>query len=321
MTKKLFDIVEQDLSILEDELLSITKSPVERITHIGRHLTEAGGKRLRPALYLICAKSRPNHEAANISMAAAIELIHMATLVHDDVIDDASTRRGRPTANACWGNHASVLAGDYLFAKSFSIIADGVNTRKLKLLADVICSMCEGEIIQNQGSYDPEETEASYLKRIAKKTADFIAVSCELGAMDAALSAEDIQALREYGNSIGLAFQITDDILDVTQSSEQLGKPAGNDLRQGIVTLPVIYALANSADKEELRQIVTEQDMSDEQVQRGIEIIQACGAVDFCYDRVDHYLTAARQGLPACLPDEIRTTLIHIADFIGQRNY
>ncbi|SHI31284.1 heptaprenyl diphosphate synthase [Propionispora hippei DSM 15287] len=323
MKKTMFDIVQNDLVTLETELLSVVQSPVKLISDIGTHLTQAGGKRLRPALYLLCAKSRAEADTAEraIPMAVAIELIHMATLVHDDVIDEAATRRGQITANARWGNHSSVLAGDYLFAKAFSLISGLVNNNMLKILAEVICSMCEGEIIQNKDIYNPQQTEEEYLVRIAKKTADFLAASCVLGGMTAELSETELAALRCYGYSLGMAFQITDDILDVTASSEQLGKPAGNDLRQGIVTLPVIYALQHSADREELRSIVTERNMADGQVARGLEIMHGTKAVEYCYSRVDDYLNEARQCLPASLPEEIRETLITIADYVGLRNY
>lgn len=321
MNNKMFSMVQNDLALLEEELLSVIHSPVDLITDISDHLVQAGGKRLRPALYLMCARNGNGELADIMPMAVAIELIHMATLVHDDVIDNAMTRRGRPTANAQWGNQLPVLTGDYLFAKAFSLVATHVDNTRLKVLTDVICSMCEGEIIQNRDSFNPEQLEPEYLVRIAKKTADFIAASCELGGLSAGLSAEDVQAVREYGYDIGMAFQITDDILDVTASSEQLGKPAGNDLRQGIITLPVIYALEKSPDKEELRKIVVTRDMSEEMVKRGLAIIHATEAVEYSYSRVADYLAKARQVLPGTLTEDIRQSLGAVTDFIGLRKY
>ncbi|CUH93965.1 Heptaprenyl diphosphate synthase component 2 [Propionispora sp. 2/2-37] len=319
--KTMFDIVQHDLVTLEAELLAMVQSPVELISSIGKHLAKAGGKRLRPALYLICAKSSPQQLAKSIPMAVAIEMIHMATLVHDDVIDEAETRRGIPTANSRWGNQSSVLTGDYLFAKAFSLIADHVNSGMLKVLAEVICSMAEGEIIQNKEIYNPNQSEADYLVRIAKKTADFLAASCELGALTAEVPEADVRALRRYGYNLGMAFQITDDILDVTASSVQLGKPAGNDLRQGIITLPVIYALQHSAQKDELHHIVIERNMSDEQVNRGLEIIHETGAVEYCYGKVDGYLSEAKAAIPDTFADEVRQALLAIAAFVSLREY
>ncbi len=316
----LFEIVQNDLLALENELLSIVHSPADLITDISSHLVRAGGKRLRPALYLISARSANVAIDKLLPVAAAIELIHMATLVHDDVIDNATTRRGIPTANTRWGNHKSVLSGDYLFAKAFSIIATQVDSRMLKVLTDVICSMCEGEIMQLKDAFNPEQSENEYFVRIAQKTADFIAASCELGGISAQLSPEDIRALRQYGYSIGMAFQITDDILDVTSSSEQIGKPAGNDLRQGIITLPIIYALANGTHSTELRNIILARDMSDEQVKRGLAIIHDSEAVEYSFRYVEKYLQAARKVLPASLPRDAQETLMSIADFVGLRN-
>lgn len=318
---RMFDQVSEQLTALETELQAVTNSEAKFIKDIGQHLVQAGGKRLRPALYFLCTRSGPGSKMAVMPMAAAIELIHMATLVHDDVIDNATTRRGRPTANARWGNHASVLTGDYLFSKSFSLIACEYDQRLLKVLTDVICSMCEGEIIQHQESFDAAQREAEYYIRIAKKTADFIAASCELGALVAGLKAEEVDGLRRYGYAIGMAFQVTDDILDVTATSEQIGKPAGNDLRQGIVTLPVIHALRHSADREELKAIVGMREMSDEAVRRGLEIIHATDAVAASYQVVDDFLVQAKAAIPGAVPEEVRASLEAIADFIAMREF
>lgn len=318
----MFDIVKEELNAFEEELHSILKSPVGLIGDIGLHLMQAGGKRLRPALYLICAKARKQTDNRGIiPLAAAIELIHMATLVHDDVIDKAMTRRGKKTANQVWGNHISVLTGDCLFARAFSVIAGTGNNAMLKTLTEVICSMCEGEIVQHVQSFDPSLTEENYLKRIAQKTADFIAASCELGGMSAGMSQEDTAALRQYGYSIGMAFQITDDILDITSSVEQLGKQIGSDLRQGIITLPVIYALANSGHKQELQKMIVEFKTSQERIERGLDIVNDINAIEYAYSHVERYLEDARRVLPQSLPADIKHVLLHIADFIGERKY
>ncbi|WP_038675268.1 polyprenyl synthetase family protein [Pelosinus sp. UFO1] len=317
----MFEIVKSDLLLLETELLSVIHSPEKLITDISKHLVEAGGKRLRPALYFMCTKNQVSNMEKIMPMAIAIELIHMATLVHDDVIDNATTRRGKSTANSCWGNHSSVLIGDYLFAKAFSLVANKASNEMLKVLTDVICSMCEGEINQNRSTFIADQTENDYLKRIEQKTADFIAASCELGGLAVGLSLEETKALREYGYSLGMAFQITDDILDITASSEQIGKPVGNDLRQGIVTLPVIFALENSADRDELREIVQTKNMSEEKIKRGLSIIQDTEAIEYSYKRVSDYLDHARSVIPASITGEHRDAFHAVADFVGLRSY
>ena len=317
-----FDMVQDDLVAVEQELYSIIQSPVDLVNDIGVHLVQAGGNRLRPALYLLCANGGGSHSRKEqLPLAVAIELIHMATLVHDDVIDNADTRRGRPTANARWGNHSSVLTGDYLFAKAFSTIAISTDSRMLKILTDVISTMCEGEIDQLRQAFNPDQDEADYRLRVAQKTADFIAASCELGALTAGMDERDSVQVREYGYAIGMAFQITDDILDITSSAEQLGKPVGNDLRQGIVTLPVIYALKHSAEREELRSIVVKQKMTDDDVKRGLDIIHNTEAIEYSYAQVGKYLEHARNILPATLSSPVREALTAVADFVGLRKY
>ena len=316
----MFDIVKKDLKELEEVLLGVVTSPVPLITEIGTHLVKAGGKRLRPALYFL-ANIKGVRSKNVMDLAVALELIHMATLVHDDVVDNASTRRGIITANAKWGNQISVLTGDYLFSKAFSLVAQNPDSRIMSVLTDLICAMSEGEIIQNQEIFIPEMEESVYFNKIAKKTADFIAASCELGAIMAEMSANDVASLREYGYCIGMAFQITDDILDITATSEKMGKPVGNDLLQGIVTLPVIYAMNNSSAKEELKQIVANTNMTKEQLAKGLAIISETDAIKYSYQVVDDYLTKARNILPDCLDTEVKEAFNCVADFVQMRDF
>mgnify|MGYP000843552833 CR=1 FL=1 len=317
----LFALAHGELAAVEKELASVINSQVELVTEIGCHLLRAGGKRLRPALYILCSKSGRAERTTTLPVAVAIELIHMATLVHDDVIDNAATRRGLATANACWGNSVSVLAGDFLFAKAFALVAAHGGVEALQVLTKTICAICEGEISQARDLFNPEQTEETYLARIGQKTADFIAASCELGALSAGLPAADVYALRQYGRAIGMAFQITDDLLDITASSDQVGKPVGNDLRQGVLTLPVIYAMHNSPHGEELRRLIAARAMSDVDIEQGLALIRDTDAVEYCYRRAGEYLATARRSLPTALPGDVLKSLKDIADFIGLRKY
>lgn len=322
MTNAVFDIVKRDLAELEEAMLTVVCSPVELITEIGTHLVQAGGKRLRPALYFLGAHCGKGTSQPVLPLAVALELIHMATLVHDDVIDHATTRRGSATANAKWGGQIAVLSGDYLFAKAFSLVAlNSYDGRVMRVLSDIICTMSEGEIVQNQQTFVPSRDEEEYFGRIAKKTADFIAASCELGGIVAGMEKEEIAALREYGYSIGMAFQITDDILDITATSQQIGKPAGNDILQGIVTLPVIRALEVSGRQEELEKIISTRNMGKELLARGLELVHDTDAVAYSYGVVDRYLAQARSVLPNSIPQEARETYHMVADFIAERNF
>jgi heptaprenyl diphosphate synthase len=317
----LFYEVRDELVNVERELASITSSQVDVLNEINEHLHRAGGKRLRPALYLLCAGNRPGAPHKVLPIAVAIELIHMATLVHDDVIDNAATRRGVPSANARWGNNAAVLGGDYLFAKAFSLLATLSGHEVLKILTDAICAMCEGEITQIRDSFNPWVVEEGYLQRIAQKTAQLIGASCQLGAMTAGLAAEEAVSLYQFGFGIGMAFQITDDILDVTASAEQLGKPTGNDLRQGVLTLPVIRALAVGNRSEQLREIILNRDMSPAKVKEALAIVDDTDGVDYSYSRVGYYLEFARKAIPDSINGTTRKSLLAIADFVGLRKF
>ncbi|MBP2653396.1 MAG: hepT [Firmicutes bacterium] len=317
----MFDLVQDELGLVEKKLAAVIESEDDILTEMGVHLLRAGGKRLRPALYFLCAKARCMEEHGSIPIAAAIELIHMATLVHDDVLDNASTRRSHPTANARWGNHASVLAGDYLFAKAFSLVAGDGNKTALSILTNEICAICEGEIAQIRDNFNINQDEKDYLVRIRKKTAGFIAASCELGAIAAGLSNAEIKSLYNYGLAVGMAFQITDDIFDVTASAEQIGKPVGNDLKQGILTLPVIYALTHGSRRDELVKLIAGRDMSEDKHSQCMDIVLGTDAVEYSYQKVAEYLAIAKANLPKLIGDDVGAVLLTVADFIGLRKY
>jgi geranylgeranyl pyrophosphate synthase len=216
-----------------------------------------GGKRLRPALVLLAASFYPHDEREAALAAAASELIHTASLVHDDVIDMAGTRRGRETINMAWGNHAAVLLGDFLFAEAFRLLADCRSTI-MKLMTRTIQVMSEGELEQLNQSWNPEMTEAEYFSRIGKKTASLIAASCQIGGLVAEMDEEKIAALREYGLGLGTAFQIVDDLLDYASTEADAGKPVGHDLKNGTLTLPLLHLLRCSEQPGEDWQTLTE---------------------------------------------------------------
>jgi heptaprenyl diphosphate synthase len=313
-------LIEGDLRDLETGLLSVIRSDVSDATDICVHLAQAGGKRLRPALCFFGAYGGNNKDQV-MKVAIALEIIHMATLVHDDVIDQASTRRGVPTVNTLWGPHRAVLSGDFLFARAFSLIASAGLTEVILDLSDVVSSLCEGELIQEHDLFNCNQHEEDYFNRVGKKTADFIAASCQLGALTAGFPAERVLSLRRYGYALGMAFQITDDILDVTATTQQLGKPTGNDLKQGNLTLPVIHALKASPRGDELRAIITSRDLSTERLEQCLSIVREGVSVEYSYERVNHFLKQARDFLPTDLDSEVHTALAAVAEFIGLRKY
>lgn len=319
----MFDVLKGDLEVLEEGLLEAVDSSNALVAQIGTHLVNSGGKRIRPGLCILSARGGKEFSLARVlPLAEALELIHTASLVHDDVIDGAGTRRGSATANARWGSQIAILSGDYIFARAFTLIAmEGYDGYILKRLSELVCNLSVGEIIQNEIVYKASRDMAAYYERIQKKTADFLEICCELGAMVGGLPEEDCAALAEYGHSIGMAFQITDDLLDVVQTAEHIGKPVGNDIRQGIVTLPAIRALSVSPDAAELGAIITNRRMTDGDVERALAIIRATDGVDFAMERVDAYLARAKEVIPRTLPKEIREAYEMVADFIGDRDF
>lgn len=321
MKAQLFDEISTDLTQVEAGLLRVVSAQAQTLTNIGTHLLKAGGKRLRPALFLLVAKTHEYDFARMMPVAVALELIHMATLVHDDVIDEAQTRRGYITANTKWGNLTAVLAGDFLFAQAFASIAHYADPRIFGALSQLVSCMCEGEIIQIANTYNINQTEGDYLARIQKKTADFISGACELGSYMSGAPDTVVQALRDYGHCLGMAFQITDDILDIVADEVQIGKPAGNDLKQGIMTLPIIYALHNSPDKDVLRGIIEKRELRAEDVALGLEIIRATDAVEYSYGLVNRYIQRSKERITVVGDPALRDSFSRIADFVGQRTY
>lgn len=323
LSNQMFDVIKGNLEVLEQGLQEAVTSTNDLVTEVGMHIVTSGGKRIRPALCLLSARGGRAFDLPHVlPLAEALELIHTASLVHDDVIDEADTRRGAATANARWNNQVAILSGDYIFARAFTLIAEeGYDPYVSKRLADLVCNLSVGEIIQDHAVYQASRGMADYYERIQKKTADFLEICCELGAMVGGMDREEMKKLAEYGHCIGMAFQITDDLLDIEQTAETIGKPAGNDIRQGIVTLPVIRALETSPDAEKLERIVTDMEMTDEMVERALEIVKATDGVDFAKAKAGEYLARAKAALPEGLPDAIREAYEMVADFIGDRDF
>ena len=247
--KQVFDLLRDDLEAIEREFGSYSVSNVQAITEIGEYLRQGGGKRLRPALLLLAAKLLRYQGKGAVRLGAVVEIIHTATLVHDDIIDDAEIRRGRPSPNTIWGNPKCVLAGDWLYMQAFQISLEERNLLVLDLLTELTKQMVEGELLQMEklGSLI---TRDSHLDLIYRKTACLFAVCMQLGGVLAGASPQQQLLLREYGRAVGMAFQITDDVLDLTASERVLGKPVASDLREGKATFAVIHALERCTAEE-----------------------------------------------------------------------
>ena len=321
----MFDVIQADLEEFEPALAASVVSDTPLITDVGEHLVSSGGKRLRPALFLLAARGGASFDRARaMPIAIALELIHTASLVHDDVIDEADTRRGAATTNSKWGNQVAILSGDYLFARAFKLVAEaGYDSSVYVKLAQLVCTLSEGEILQDHTVYQVSASEDAYYERIRKKTADFLETCCALGAAIGGMSAADTEGMALYGHAIGMAFQITDDLLDYRQTSEDIGKPAGHDLAQGFVTLPVIRALEvlDVPGRAELTALITNPKMTESEVARALEIVRTTDGLDYAQEQADAYLERAKNALPETLDERIRETCLMAADFIGRREF
>ncbi len=254
--KEIFDLIHDDLDRVEKEISLETVASVDVVTQIGQYLQESGGKRLRPSLLLLASKliGGPGRTCESaIHLGAVVEIIHAATLVHDDVIDDARTRRGRPSANAQWGNHTSVLAGDWLYMEAFQVALRERNFHVLDLLIGLTQMMVEGELLQLERIGRIQVTEADCMELVDRKTACLFSVCAKLGALVSGADSQTEERLGDYAWNLGMAFQLVDDLLDFTSREKVLGKPVGNDLREGKVTLPLVYALEQASGDERRR--------------------------------------------------------------------
>ena len=324
--KEVFDLLRDDLAAIEREFERQSASEVEVITDIARYLMAGGGKRIRPLLLLLSAKSLGCTSQSRIRLGAVVEMLHTATLVHDDIIDEADTRRGRPSANTTWGNSKCVLSGDWLYMQSFATALEERNFRVLELLISLTQQMVEGELLQMQklGHLINEE---EYFDLIFRKTACLFQVSMQLGAAITPIpdfsTPEEIEAqLGEYGRNLGLAFQIVDDVLDLTASEEVLGKPVASDLREGKATLAVIHALerGTGADREAIRTVLADRSFDRISHPQIIEILHRHGSIDYAMDTACAYAEAARLRI-ADLPDsEAKRALLWVPGFVTSRD-
>ncbi|MDA8234018.1 MAG: polyprenyl synthetase family protein [Clostridia bacterium] len=313
--------VKNELKFVEKELQKAVEAPDPLLSETSAHLLNAGGKRLRPAFAILAGKAYNFEREKLLPIAVALELIHMASLVHDDVIDASPTRRGIPTVKARWGNQISMHTGDYLFAKALILISQYSNPMISSVLSDVSVKMCEGEIQQIISSFDVRQGVKDYFYRIKRKTALLISASCQCGALAVDAPMEVVKALGLYGHHLGMAFQIGDDILDLVADQKKLGKPVGGDLRQGIITLPIIYALARSPQRQRLQELVGKREKSEGEVLEAIKIIKESGAVEYSLNMSNRYIVKAKKQLVHLPPARAKDSLVVVADYINNRKY
>jgi heptaprenyl diphosphate synthase len=318
---RFFNPIKKELKIVERSLIDNINTDIPILDNASTHLIKAGGKRLRPAFTLLAAKIYSDSLEKAIPVAVALELIHMASLVHDNVIDNSNVRRGAETVKSKWGNRVSVYAGDYILAKSLYLVAGYKRSDMVDVLAEASMKICEGEIIQMRSCYDVNQGFKDYLRRIERKTALLISVSCKLGGMVSDAPQKEIKALTKYGYYLGMAFQVTDDILDFTADEKTLGKPVGSDIRQGVITLPALYALKNDRKREELGELLSSPELCISQAEKIIKIVINSSGIDYAYDITRRYAQKARQQLSLLPTVPATKTLGDMTDYILNRKF
>jgi octaprenyl-diphosphate synthase len=340
MVKGIFELVREDLALVEREIAAQNSAAIEPVSEISSYLCAGGGKRLRPALLLLAAGASGYRGESAIRLGAVVEMIHSATLIHDDVIDGANTRRGRPSANARWGNHMSVLAGDWLYMQSFEMALRERNFSILDILIDLTQNMVEGELLQltRLGRIDLNEVEATELAY--RKTACLFSGCSRLGAVLGKQPKAVEDALAEYGRNAGLAFQLVDDLLDFTASLEKLGKPVLSDLKEGKVTLPLIFALeagangsadgngdgsghvhghSNGDGRRLVAKVLEERDFQSVRPEQITMLVKETGALERARKLARDYVCRAKDSLSELPDTEYRRALLAVPDFILDR--
>lgn len=320
---QLYAALKSDLQAIEDEMTRVVASDLPLLSETSLHLLKAGGKRLRPVIVLLSGQF--GHYSLNTlkKVAVPLELIHMATLVHDDVIDDAPTRRGQLTVKSKWDNRIAMYTGDYIYAKALTVITQLANPRIHQILSGAIVQMCIGEMEQIRDFFNVDQSVRRYLLRIRRKTALLIAVSCQLGALAAEAPVGVSSILYRFGYNVGMAFQITDDLLDVCGTEKAIGKPPGSDLRQGNISLPVLYALQDPSVRSELLREIEKIRQSESQADSSaaVRLVRASSGIAKAERLADRYIAKALKLLDG-LPDvPAKNKLADVARFVTQRSY
>jgi octaprenyl-diphosphate synthase len=321
--ERLATLVDADMTAVNQIILKHMQSPVALIPELAGHIIAAGGKRLRPILTLASARMCGYRETHHRTLAACVEFIHTATLLHDDVVDDSALRRGEASANVLWGNKPSVLVGDFLFSRAFQLMVMPGSVRVLEILANASAVIAEGEVLQLITSNDTATTEQAYLEVIKGKTAALFSAACEVGAVIADRPKAEQEALSGYGLNLGIAFQLIDDALDYSAKQEALGKTVGDDFREGKITLPVILAFLRGDAEERAfwRRTLERQEQQDADLGRAIALMDRHAALKDTVARAAHYGAMARDAL-GIFPDSAeKRALIDIVDFCIQRGH
>ncbi|MFI4942524.1 MAG: polyprenyl synthetase family protein [Burkholderiales bacterium] len=321
--KDIVRLVEDDLGKVEEVFRTQVRSDVPLVGEIGRYVQEGGGKRVRPALLLLASRLSGYRGERAVTLASTVEFIHTASLLHDDIIDEATTRRGRRSVNSRWGNDITVLLGDFLYTKAMAMALSQDNLRILRLLSDVTLRLIEGEILEIERNGNMRVTVEDHVDTIRRKTADLFAACTRIGAILGAVGEVREAALASYGLNLGLCFQMVDDLLDFTAEEKTLGKPVANDLREGKVTLPMIFLLRRGGDAAEAQVRTVLEDRAFSRVSRDdlVHLARDCGALEEARAMAERYADEARASLLAFEPSPYREALDALPGFILARDH
>ena len=314
-------VVESDFLAVNDFIVEQLYSEVTLVESIGHYIVEAGGKRMRPVLTLLAARSCGIESQQHIPMAAVIELIHTATLLHDDVVDMSTLRRGRPTVNAEWNNPSSVLVGDFIYSRAFQILVQIGNMRIMEIIANTTNKIAEGEVLQLIAKNNPESSEASYMRVIESKTAILFQAAAQCGALLGNVEPDIEAALTEFGVRIGTAFQLVDDVLDYSGDAADLGKNIGDDLAEGKPTLPLIHAMENGTDPEKdlIREALKSEELPEQMLQDVIKIVRNNGGLEYTKNQANTHAQAAQKCLASLPQSQFRYAMEAMVEFSVNR--
>ena len=316
-------LLNDDIRRVEEQFREDLASRVPLIRKVGEYVLASGGKRVRPMMLLLSAQLTGYQGNAHIGLASVVEFIHTATLLHDDVVDSAVLRRGQDSANAVWGNEASVLVGDFLFAKSFSIMVREGNLDILRTLSDATTQMAEGEVLQLISTSDVELDEQHYIEVVRNKTAVLLSAASRSGAILGGCSPEEEEALAAYGMDLGIAFQFMDDALDYIADQAEFGKECGHDLLEGKVTLPLIQTLNNCTNEErqKVAAIVEQEVLPDEDLQYVVRLIHSYDGIGYTRERAKTLIESAKTNLSGFSDCPAKEAMLRLADYIVSRNH
>jgi len=320
---RLTALVADDLAAVNALILDRMQSSVDLIPQLAGYLIASGGKRIRPVLTLASARLCGHRGQRHIGLAAAVEFIHTATLLHDDVVDESDLRRGKASANVVFGNQASVLVGDFLFSRAFQVMVEDGSVDTLGILANASAVIAEGEVLQLSAAHDTVTSRDTYLRIIRAKTAELFAAACEIGAVVADRSAAECAAMRSFGTELGIAFQIVDDVLDYSARQARLGKTIGDDFREGKITLPVILAMERGSEDERgfWRRTLEDGEQTDQDLDHAVTLLQRHAALADSMSAARTHAEAARRALALLPGSPMRAALEDVVDFVVERDF